>query len=97
MFMSGFDEFLSRRAKNKIGEIDLGVWNVEEVLEECYKHNIIPLHLYNQHINTNGHLQIRRYLERWMQGELQLFDFQKTSFTLLDHRRLSELLLHLHP
>ena len=28
MFMSGFDEFLSRRAKNKIGEIDLGVWNV---------------------------------------------------------------------
>jgi hypothetical protein len=42
--------------------VDLGVWNVDEVLDECYKCNIIPLATYNQFINTNGHNQIRRFL-----------------------------------
>lgn len=58
---------------------------------------MIPLSTYNQFINTNGHLQIRRFLEAWQGGELAGFDFKRTYFTLLDHRRLSELLLHCFP
>jgi len=41
------------------------VWNVDEVLEECYKRDLIPLATYNQFINTNGHLQVRRFLQAW--------------------------------
>jgi hypothetical protein len=77
--------------------VDLGVWNVDEVLDECYKRDLIPLAVYNQFINTNGHLQIRRFLEAWQGGELAVFDFKRTYFTLFDHRRLSELLMHCYP
>ncbi len=38
VFKGGFDEFLARRANNKVanesgvGEIDLGVWTIDEVV-----------------------------------------------------------------
>lgn len=55
------------------------------------------MYIYNQFINRNGHLHIRRFLEKWVDGSLYEFDFERTCFTLLDHRRLSELLIHLYP
>ncbi len=32
LFRGGFDEFLRRREKNSKGEVDLGVWALDEVL-----------------------------------------------------------------
>jgi hypothetical protein len=97
LFRGGFDEFLRRREKNRQGEVDLGVWGLDEVLEECYNRDLIPLAVYNQFINRNGHLQIRRFLEAWQGAELTTVDFKRTTFTLLDHRRLSELLIYCYP
>ncbi len=59
--------------------------------------NIIPLFIYNQFLNINGHHETRKFVDKWLNCELHIFDFKRTCFTLLDHRRLSELLLHLFP
>jgi len=45
----------------------------------------------------NGTLHIKNYLQFFINGLLHRYDFQRSNFTLIDHRRLVELLMHFHP
>jgi hypothetical protein len=59
---------------------------------------LLPLDIVTIFLNMSGTKQIiKDFIECWTQLKMHEYDFKKTPFTLLDHRRLSELLLHFFP
>ena len=40
---------------------------------------------------------MKQFIDRWEKGTLHCYNFEDSPFTLADHRRLSELLLHIDP
>ncbi len=59
---------------------------------------LIPLDIYTKFMNLNGTLQIiKMFTDSWIRGKIYEYDFERSPFTMLDHRRLSELLIHFYP
>ena len=83
-FKSGFDTFLSRRSEKKKKdsqekkkkdsqekrEKDLAVFDLDEVLEQCLKKQVLSLTIVHGFLATNGTLHIKRFLEKWVKCKL---------------------------
>jgi hypothetical protein len=66
-------------------------------VEEVYKKKLISELLYKEFIAHHTLNDITEFLSKFYTGRLHQFNYEKIKFTLLDHRRMSEILLHLFP
>jgi hypothetical protein len=95
-FASGYDIYTERRKQKN--PIDLAVRSIDEIVEECQIKSLLPLEIVTIFLNKSGTNQIlKQFLELWERGKIHDYNFKDHPFTLVDHRRLSELLMHFFP
>jgi hypothetical protein len=89
--------FIERRT-TAIGQpIDLGVLSIEEVTEHCYDHRIIPINVYFEFVKAVTPDCAKDFIELFKANKLEVWNFKAIKITILDHRRLCELLARLFP
>jgi hypothetical protein len=75
----------------------LGKATLRDLVCEIYSKQFISEALYADFSGKHSFGDVLAFIDKFYAGKLHEFDFQEIKFTLLDHRRISELLVNLFP
>ena len=96
-YANNFEDFKKRRASKYIdGKQDLGVVYLQELIYLCYEENLIIRDLMLS-IRFCSNWNNMEFIKKYRQDKLEDFNFQACKFTILDHRRLADMLLKKDP
>lgn len=66
-------------------------------MKEVHKHELLPNDLVKNYTSKHSNADIFDFISKFKSGKLRKFDYASFPFTLLDHRRLAELLVSICP
>ena len=77
--------------------MDLGVRSLDEVVELAYHRKIISEELYVEYVANYTQEKINEFINAFIQNDLTRWDFVQFPITIIDHRRLTQILVRLFP
>jgi len=86
----------SRHTRDSL-RVNLGALSLLEVLEVLKDEGLLKESLYTKFASVHCSIDISDFLKKFSEGDLASFNYKVTPFTLLDHRRLAELMSNLKP